>query len=64
MLKEKVEKHKANLKQDYQVLEQMAKSKLDQEVVNKWIADKLQTTYIKLKPEYAECDFEYTWLKN
>ena len=56
-LKSKTEPHKANLKQDYELLKQMTSQKKQNEMVDEWIEDKMKTTYIRINEPYSNCSF-------
>ena len=57
-LKTRTEPHRANLKDDYQRLQEAALSFKQNEITRKWIGKKLQSTYFKMIPEYTSCNFE------
>jgi len=60
----KVEKHKANLKDDYQEIQQYALEKEKQERTEKWINEKLESTYVKIDDSYCNCKFKFgNWNK-
>jgi len=60
----KVDNHVANLKDDYQEIQQFALQKESQRVTEKWINTKLESTYIKIDPSYSNCDFKFgNWYK-
>lgn len=56
------EPHRANLKDDYQSLQNMASQKLSAENMDKWVKQKIASTYVKIIPQYVECEFNYPWL--
>ena len=56
-LKSRVEPHRANLKQDYVLLEEMAQSYKTMQVIKAWYEDKKSTTYIKVDPAFKDCAF-------
>jgi peptidyl-prolyl cis-trans isomerase SurA len=63
-VKSKVENHKANLIDDYQMLKNMYEGKKKQEFLNKWIIKKQKETYISIDPEWRNCTFQYPgWIK-
>lgn len=63
-VKTKHASHKANLKDDYDVLQQLAKEKKQNSTLKNWILEKQKKTYIKIDPRFAECDFDNKgWLK-
>ncbi len=56
--------HRANLKDDYAVLHEMAKAEKQQEEFMNWIMDKQKTTYIKVNPPFRTCKFSSDgWFK-
>jgi len=63
-VKSKVENHKANLTDDYQMLKTFYESKKKQEFLNKWIIKKQKETYISIDPAWQNCTFQYPgWIK-
>jgi peptidyl-prolyl cis-trans isomerase SurA len=64
LLKSKTDPHRANLRDDYQLLKGMLENKKRQEKINNWIKEKQRTTYIKIDKKWLNCDFEYKgWIK-
>ncbi|MDQ3191622.1 MAG: peptidylprolyl isomerase, partial [Bacteroidota bacterium] len=57
-LKKRTEPHRANLKDDYQKIQEAALNEKKQKVVEEWINKKLSNTYFKLNDEYKTCTFE------
>jgi len=56
--------HKANLKDDYQILYEAAMMDKRQDMYEKWINNKLEKTYIRISEEYKSCDFlKKGWIK-
>jgi peptidyl-prolyl cis-trans isomerase SurA len=56
--------HTANLKDDYQILYNATLMNARSKAYEKWIKEKIKTTYIKISDEYKSCDFLKTgWLK-
>ncbi|MES2680298.1 MAG: peptidylprolyl isomerase [Bacteroidota bacterium] len=62
-LKNRIDPHKTNLKDDYQKLSMMATNEKNKKLVKDWIRKRSKITYIKLDPEYA-CKFENQWTIN
>ena len=56
-LKDRTEPHQANLKQDYDYLQELAKEKKQQEEMNKWMLEKVENTYIRVNEEFQYCKF-------
>lgn len=55
MLKTRTEPHRANLKQDYLLLQNMALEKKKTEVINAWYEDKKANTYIRIDNSFKHC---------
>ncbi|MDF2448280.1 MAG: parvulin-like peptidyl-prolyl isomerase [Bacteroidota bacterium] len=60
-LKSRTEPHKANLKDDYIRLLNMATFERQKRAITEWIAKKSKTTYIKIDSEFNSCKLEYNW---
>jgi peptidyl-prolyl cis-trans isomerase SurA len=60
-LKTRTEPHRANLKDDYQRLQNFAVVNKQKRLVKEWVNKKAKSTYIKLDPEYMDCTFENSW---
>jgi len=59
LLKKKLESHKANPRDDYQLLQDMLIASKKKEKMHNWIKEKQRTTYISIKKEWSNCDFDY-----
>jgi len=63
-LKSKIDVHKANLTDDYQMLKNFYEGKKKQELLNAWIIKKQKETYISIDPAWQNCTFQYPgWIK-
>ena len=63
-LSNRIEPHKASLKLDYNVLQEMTKSSKQQEVFMTWIEEKQKSTYIRIDGSYKACQFNSkSWVK-
>lgn len=60
-LKNRIDPHKTNLKDDYQKIMYLATNAKNESVRKEWIRKKSKSTYIKLDPEYV-CKFENDWV--
>ncbi|MCD4711002.1 MAG: peptidylprolyl isomerase, partial [Bacteroidales bacterium] len=54
-LKSRTEPHRANLKQDYMLLQNMALMYKNNEVMKAWYTEKKESTYIRIDPAFREC---------
>lgn len=58
------EGHKANINNDYQVIKQMAENARQQGLVDKWLQEKIDRTYVRIDPAWRNCEFKYDgWLR-
>ena len=63
-LKSKVDGHRANISDDYQVLKEVVLNKRREEVLHQWVVDKIKGVYTRLNENYRDCKFEYEgWIK-
>ena len=61
IIKRKTTPHKANLKDDYALIQQWTMQKLRQDAINKWIDAKSSKAYVKISDDYCGCDFQFDW---
>lgn len=63
MLKSRSKPHKANLHDDYQLIQAAALAKKQQKVINAWINRKLKEgVYVHVDKSYQQCKFQNNWL--
>jgi peptidyl-prolyl cis-trans isomerase SurA len=59
-----VPQHKANLNDDYAIIQSMTKMNKQQEVFMNWVQSRLDKTYIRIDPSYRNCQFDMEgWVK-
>jgi peptidyl-prolyl cis-trans isomerase SurA len=63
-LKNRIDPHKANMKDDYQKLSLMASSEKSRKALKDWIRKRSKITYIKIDEDYKNCKFENNWIIN
>jgi peptidyl-prolyl cis-trans isomerase SurA len=63
-LKKRTEPHQANLKQDYDRIQEWALAEKKQDVIGDWIQDKASQSYIKISGNYNNCAFINSWGNN
>ena len=56
--------HKANLKEDYRLIQQAAEGKIRSEAIDKWINNRINNTYVHVTPDLAGCPFTHPWSKS
>lgn len=63
-LKNRIDAHKATITEDYQRLKSMVTAKRSEEKLQEWIVEKQKTTYVRINPNWRNCDFKYPgWIK-
>ena len=64
VLKSRTNPHVANLKEDFDLLKQMTMVNRQSEIIDNWIKEKIENTYIRLDDKYKNCKFRINgWLK-
>ncbi len=64
MIKSRTNPHKANLKDDFDLLKNMALNYKRTTLVNDWVSDKIKSTYIHLDDSFKDCSFNRKgWIK-
>ncbi len=64
-LKNRIKAHRASVSEDFQVLKAIVENAKKEEVLLDWIKKKQKSTYIRINPDWRDCDFKYPgWVKN
>ncbi len=63
-LKSMTEPHKANMKDDYGKIQEVALQQKKSKKMDEWIAEKAPSYYVKIDPEYASCEELQNWVNN
>lgn len=63
MVKKVVPAHKANLTDDYSLIQGWAMNKKNQEVISAWIRNKAKKAFIRIDEDFVDCDFQFEWEK-
>lgn len=64
MLKNRIEGHPANMTEDFQTLRDVVVNKRKEEKIEQWIKEKIKTTYVRISPDWRNCNFHYKgWVK-
>lgn len=61
-LHRKIAPHKANLREDYQFIKNLATRKKNEQRMNQWTEQKIKDTYIRVYTEEFPCAFRNNWL--
>jgi peptidyl-prolyl cis-trans isomerase SurA len=59
----KTEPHQANLKDDYQKIQQAALQSKQNKVMEEWFSKRRKQTYVKINEEFATCEKLQPWIK-
>lgn len=63
-LKNRIDGHRATMTGDYQTLKEIVVSKRKMDFLQEWVTKKLKGTYVQMKNNYCDCEFEYQgWIK-
>ncbi len=64
-LKNRTNPHVGNLKEDYNLFKDRTLQKKQHEIINKWVEEKIKTTYIKISDKFKTCPYSVQgWLKS
>ncbi len=55
--------HKANLEDDYSLIQRAAENDKKQKVINEWVTAKISNAYVRIEKDYHDCTFKNNWLK-
>jgi peptidyl-prolyl cis-trans isomerase SurA len=58
-LKARIDGHKANLRDDYEVLRQLYLAKMSEQKIMEWIKNKQKTTFVRINGDNRDCEFKY-----
>ena len=63
-LTSRIDGHKANMNNDYQTIKMMAENMKRQELLDKWLKNKIKSTYVRIDDNWKKCEFRYEgWVK-
>lgn len=60
---ERTKPHRANLRDDYKLVQEATLNEKKQKKIDDWIEENIQNTYIFVDPDYKNCPFKYNWFK-
>lgn len=62
-LKSRTDPHKANLKQDYMLIQNLALQEKRMKVIDEWVVEKQKETYYRIDPSFMECEsLKASWI--
>ena len=63
-LKNRSQTHRASITEDFQAMKGVVEAKKGEEAILNWIKEKQKSTYIRINPDWRDCEFEYEgWVK-
>lgn len=63
-LTNRIDAHKANLSDDYQMIKDLYENAKKAEIIKEWLDKKIKDTYIRIEDSWSNCDFEHKgWVK-
>jgi peptidyl-prolyl cis-trans isomerase SurA len=63
-LMNRVGPHRANLDQDYTLIQRATENDKKEKVLSNWIKNKIGNAYVRIDNEYDNCSFKYSWKSN
>ena len=63
-VKARTEAHKANLKDDYDRIQQLALAYKQHQKVLDWVNKNIKNAYIYIADDFKDCDYLYNWFQN
>lgn len=63
-LTDRIEGHRANLSDDYQMIKEMYENAQRERILSEWLDKKIGETYVRIEPGWRGCDFTHKgWIK-
>lgn len=63
-VKKIIKSHKANIKDDYDIIQTLAKQSVENDILKSWVEKKQKTTFIRIDSSFKNCNFESKgWIK-
>lgn len=64
LLKNRVEAHRADMANDYQMIRNMCIAAERERILREWVDKKISSTYVRVEPGWSDCpDWRHNWLK-
>ena len=63
-LMDRVGPHRANLEQDYTLIQRATENDKKEQILSNWIKNKIGNAYVRIDNEYDNCSFKYSWKSN
>ena len=63
-LKNRTDGHKATITEDFQVMKDVVMAKRREKVIHDWVVSKIKATYVRINPQFRDCEYEYEgWVR-
>lgn len=63
-LTKRIDGHKANLSEDFNMLKQMSENAKREQILKDWVENKIKDTYVRIEDSWKNCEFRYSgWEK-
>lgn len=63
-LKNRTDGHKATITEDFQVMKDVVMAKRREQVIHDWVVSKIKATYVRINPQFRDCEYEYEgWVR-
>lgn len=63
-LKKRIEGHKANIADDYQIIKGLYENSERTRILNEWLENKIKDTYVRIEDGWRDCEFSHKgWIK-
>ena len=62
-LVKRIDGHKADLAEDYMIINEMCEADTKENILRNWVIKKQQSVYVYIEEGWRNCDFKYDWLK-
>jgi peptidyl-prolyl cis-trans isomerase SurA len=59
----RIEPHRANLQDDYDLIQGLALQQKQRRAIQNWINRKLLSTYVFIHENYQHCEFDFDWIR-
>lgn len=63
-LKARTEGHTANISDDYQALKEIVESKKQDDILKKWLQNKIASTYVHIDKKWCNCEYQFAGWNN
>lgn len=64
-LTNRIDGHRANMRDDYQLIKDLYEASAKEEILDKWVAKKIKDTYVRIEDGWRDCEFKHKgWIKS